>query len=92
MPKTRLVFLYWIGVAMALMCVILVVASHWARVWSFQIAGIELPWLAGGVAIAAILLYEFCTSARAIPIPKPPAAEPQMALEFKEADETVSVR
>ncbi len=92
MPKSRLVFLYWIGVAMALICVILVVASHWARVWSFEFAGIELPWLAGGLAIAAILLYEFCTSASAIPARKPPDAEPQMALEFKPADQTVSVR
>jgi hypothetical protein len=65
MPKRRPVFLYWIAVAMALMSVILVVASHWAVVWRFEFAGIELPWLAGGVAIAAILLYEFCASARA---------------------------
>ena len=41
MPKNRPVFLYWIGVTMALMSVILVVASHWARVWSFEFAGIE---------------------------------------------------
>jgi hypothetical protein len=80
MPKNRPVFLYWIGVAMALVCVILVVASHWARVWSFEIAGVELPWLAGGVAIAAILLYEFCSSGRAIPVRKRPEAEPQMDL------------
>jgi hypothetical protein len=91
MPKNRPVFLYWIGVALALMCVILVVASHWARVWRFEFAGIELPWVAGGLAIAAILLYEFCTSARAIPARKPPEPEPQMALEFKEADQTVNV-
>jgi hypothetical protein len=92
MPKNRPVFLYWIGVAMALLCVILVVASHWALVWRFKFAGIELPWLAGGVAIAAILLYEFFTSTRTIPARKPPEAEPQMTLEFKEADQTVGVR
>jgi hypothetical protein len=83
MPKNRPVFLYWIGVTMALICVVLVVASHWARVWSFEFAGIELPWLAGGVAIAAILLYEFCASARALPARKLPEAESQMPLEFK---------
>ncbi len=84
MPKNRPVFLYWIGVTMALICVVLVVASHWARVWSFEFAGIELPWLAGGAAIAAILLYEFCASARAIPARKLPEAEPQMPLKFKQ--------
>jgi hypothetical protein len=84
MPKSRPVFLYWIGVTMALICVVLVVASHWARVWSFEFAGIELPWLAGGVAIAAILLYEFFASARAIPARRLPEAESQMPLEFKQ--------
>jgi presenilin-like A22 family membrane protease len=72
MPKNRPVFLYWIGVAMALMCVILVVASHRARVWRFELAGIELPWLAGGVAIGAILLYEFGSSTRRVPARKRP--------------------
>lgn len=70
MPKSRPVYLYWIGVAMAFVCVILVVASHWARVWRFEFGGIELPWVAGGVAIAAILLYEFCASARTTPARK----------------------
>jgi hypothetical protein len=36
------------------------------------------------VAIAAILLYEFCASARAIPARKLPEAESQMALKFKQ--------
>jgi cobalamin biosynthesis protein CobD/CbiB len=69
MPKNRPVFLYWIGVAMAIACVILVVASHWALVWSFEFAGVPLPWLAGGVAIAAILAYEFCASSAARKLP-----------------------
>jgi len=92
MPKNRPVFLYWIGVVMALMCVVLVVVSHWALGRRFEFAGIELPWLAGGVAIGAILLYEFCTSTRTVPARKPPEAEPQMALEFKPADQTAGVR
>jgi hypothetical protein len=76
--KNKSLVFYWIGVAMAVVCVILVVASHWAVHWRFEFAGVELPWLAGGAAIAAILIHEFCSSTAAIPkkkLPEPASTE-----------------
>ena len=56
---------YWIGIAMAVACVFLILAGNTESLWRFEHARIPLSWVAGAVAMLAFLLAELCDSALA---------------------------
>ena len=67
---------YWIGVAMAVACAVLVFAKNTELLWRFEHAAFPLSWAAGIGAILAFLAVEFCDSTSAA------TAETESALEI----------
>jgi hypothetical protein len=50
---------YWLGVAMTLACLGLVLAGNTESFWTFEHSRFPLSWMFGGVAILAFLAAEF---------------------------------
>ena len=81
MPKDRIgvgliqpVF-YWIGIAMSVACLALVLARNTELLGRFEHANIPGSWLAGAAAIAAFLVAEYRPSASVFPARIEPAPE-----------------
>jgi threonine/homoserine/homoserine lactone efflux protein len=58
---------YWIGIAMTLACLVLIVAGNTELFWRFEHTPLPLSWVFAGVAVLAFVAFEFCESA-----PSPP--------------------
>jgi threonine/homoserine/homoserine lactone efflux protein len=58
---------YWIGVAMTLACLVLIVAGNTELLWRFEHARLPLSWVFAGGAVLAFLAFEFCESAPSVP-------------------------
>jgi hypothetical protein len=59
--------LYWVGVAMTLACLVLIVAGNTELLWRFEHTGLPLSWAFAGVAVLAFAAFEFCDSASSLP-------------------------
>jgi hypothetical protein len=64
---------------MAIACIAIVFVHHTSLIWRFEIAGIPLAWVAGGITTLSILAYELCNSAAPSPRAKPRQPEPNPA-------------
>jgi hypothetical protein len=53
---------YWIGMAMAAACIVLVLAGNTERLWRFEHAHIPLSCVSGIVAMLAFVMAEYCDS------------------------------
>jgi hypothetical protein len=58
---------YWMGVAMALACLALVLAGNTDLMWRFEHSGFPLSWALAGAAILAFLATEFFDSSSLVP-------------------------
>jgi uncharacterized membrane protein YdjX (TVP38/TMEM64 family) len=77
---------YWIGMAMSLACVVLVVAGNTELLGRFEHGGFPVSWICAGAAVLAFLVAEACHSAFSRPKPVPSPAEDrssQLALEWE---------
>jgi hypothetical protein len=54
---------YWLGVALAGACLVLILARNPELVWQFNQTGIPLSWIAGVVSILAFLAAEYYDAA-----------------------------
>jgi len=58
---------YWIGVAMALACVVFVSAGNTELIWRFEHTSIPLSWALAGAAVIAFLAFELADSSSSLP-------------------------
>jgi len=58
--------LYWIGVAMTLACLALIVAGNTELLWRFEHTGFPLAWALAGGAVLAFLAFEVCQAAPSV--------------------------
>ena len=56
---------YWLGVALAGACLVLILAHNPEIVLHYNQTGIPLSWIAGAASILAFLAAEYCDSAPA---------------------------
>jgi hypothetical protein len=54
---------YWLGVAFAGACLVLILARNPELVWQSNQTGIPLSWIAGVASILAFLAAEYCDAA-----------------------------
>jgi threonine/homoserine/homoserine lactone efflux protein len=59
--------LYWIGVALTLACLALIVTGNTELLWRFEHTGLPLSWALAGAAVLAFMAFEFCDSASSLP-------------------------
>jgi hypothetical protein len=57
----------WIGVAMTLAFLAVVLAGNTELVWRFEHTGFPLSWVFAGAAILAFMATEFCDSVSSLP-------------------------
>jgi purine-cytosine permease-like protein len=69
---------FQIGLVMAIACIVLVWWGHRSVEWMSEVQGMPLAWVAGGVAVASLLMYELCDSLAAKP---PKTKHPQREAE-----------
>ena len=76
---------YWIGVAMIMTCLALILAGNTELAWRFEHQGFPLSWAFAGAGILAFLAAEFWQSAFPLPIE---AEDPsgQLAPELESAE------
>lgn len=58
---------YWIGVAMVLACLALIVAGNTEFLWRFEHTGFPLSWAVAGAAVFAFLAFEVCDYGSSLP-------------------------
>ena len=74
---------YWIGVALALACVAVVVAGHTERFSSLEHIAFPLSWAFAGIAGVAFLAAELCHSIASRPRTEKPAPKISRAMTAK---------
>jgi len=74
---------YWIGVALAVACVAVVVAGHMERFSALERIDFPLSWAFAGIAGVAFLAAELCHSIASRPRKKQPSSEIPRALAAK---------
>jgi threonine/homoserine/homoserine lactone efflux protein len=66
-PRSWAAGLYWIGVAMTVACLALVVAGNTELLSRFEHTAFPLSWAFAGGAVLAFVAFELCDSARSLP-------------------------
>jgi hypothetical protein len=66
---------YWLGVALAVACFVIVWGGHTALLGRFEQSPIPLSWMVGGLAILALAVAEYCDPLLVTPAETAPSRE-----------------
>jgi hypothetical protein len=82
---------YWLGVAAAVACLVVVLASNTELFWRFEHWAFPLSWALAGAAIGAFLAYELCHSVLAPPVEAEDQCTP-VSTEYQRAESEEAIQ